>query len=307
MKLVEATLTPADCAALRAEVAALSATLPSCASYSAGAFMADLYRAHLRERRAAKIAEADRLTRQYEDAWMAFAARTFKKLRGAIEIADLQGWAYEEARKAMMRFDPSLGYSPASSIKGWLGFALRGYLRDHFQGELPEGMSLIFADGDHGDDDRSKWEKIGGEDASLEAAPENAETRTRMIDFLRTLSGAERKIAKLLVKGLDEDQISEKLPGVPLEGIEAVRAAFAAALGRELEADLSPAEIETKHAVPVKLTHKALNAGALPGRKRGGEWRVRESDLRAWLRRREVAAQDKATRAQEKAARHTPR
>jgi hypothetical protein len=82
-----------------------------------------------------------------------------------------------------------------------------------------------------------------------------------------------------------------------LADVDAARDGLAQALGREVEESISPQEAEQRFAVWVKLIYKALDAGHLQGRTRAGEWRLRPSDVGAWLRQREEMARDREERA----------
>lgn len=288
MKLVKVTLTGEEHSVLRDLTLQTRAALPAGGSVSEGSVLAALVRRDLAQKKEARQKEADRLVRQFEDAWMAFAARSFRKLRGAIPIEELQSFSFEEARKAALRYDATTGNSPASFIKGWLELAIRGFIRDHFSGGVPEWVKVIYPDGDHGEEDRSKWESIGQEDRSLAGAPERSELRAALASFIKTQDRKARRIVKLLASGEGDDQIVERL-GINLDEVERVRRDLAlhlkaAGLDPQADEELTVAAAAVRFNLPVKKLHKALSAGQLEGRKVDGAWRIRVSSVRGLAR-----------------------
>lgn len=274
---------PAELLADLAAAGSAAAGLPATARWSTGAAVADLVRRHLAELRAARRAAAAAVVQRYWPVVRAVAAREYQRCRGLVPLDELLSAAGEEAVKGAQRFDAALGHSPAPYLRTWAMYGARALIAQR----LGEAQQLVRPDQDT---DGSRWEKIGGADVDAELAPERAELRAVITRWVRAQPPARRRLARALVRGLDDDQVVAAT-GCALVDVDAVRAELRQLLRAH---DLAPVEDELltpaaaarTAGVPVKAVHKALAAGRLAGRKREGGWLVRAADVRAWLRRR---------------------
>lgn len=252
--------------------------------------VAALIREHLAERRAARQQLAAALLDRYYPVVRATAARHFSRCRGAVPLEELLSHASEEALKGALKFDatrknPVTGQpvSPAPYLRRWADFGCRALLRERLgdQQEVRPDQ----------DEDGSRWERLGGTDEGLEHAPERAAQRAVLLAWAEKLRGPQRRLARLLLQGLHDDEIVSRT-GAALQDLDQVRGALAARLRAQdldqAEDDLvTPVEAAQAAGLEVKVLYKALSAGRLPGCKRDGGWLLRASDVRALVRQRQ--------------------
>lgn len=250
------------------------ALLPPGGRLTAAGYLAELAREDLRQDEAERKKLAAELLAKYWPVARAVAARAFRELRGAVPLAELDSAAFNEIATAAQRFDPSLGFSPAPYFRKWATWGVKALLR-----QRGDDARLVRPD----QEESGGWERHGGADEA--DAAERAELRRALQAFLQQQGPRERRAVALLGQGLDDDEVSERT-GLSLAELELLRDALAAATGRERDRDLAPEAAAAAVGVPVKTLRKALQTGALQGRRRDGEWVIREAEAQAWARRR---------------------
>jgi hypothetical protein len=231
----------------------------------------------VRQHLAGVLAEAERvretmaheLVHQFEDAWRGFACASFRRLRGIVPLEELMSWSWEESLKAARRYDPDKGYSFASLLKSWLSKALRGFC----EVRMADHGRVVYLDGT--DDDKDPWESIAGEEPA--ATPDLKEA---LKAFGAQLGARDRHhLAKLLsgTAGRGSDGVRERLRAYLTE-----RGLW------QGDDEISISDAADTLGIRHKAIWKAAVGGKLFGAKRDGVWFVRESEVTALAREREV-------------------
>lgn len=280
--LVKVTLPPELADGLRALVAELRAGLPPWARLSEGSYLAERVRTDLANRKAARKKAALDLLWRFEGVWKSVAANWFSKLKREVPLEDLQDAAREEALKGALRFDPALGFSPAPLIRRYAHYGIVHFLESHWARENP----LIRPDGDEDGDDGSRWDRIESEEGDPDREHQRGQVRTALAAFLKGKPAKIQRAVRLMVE-FDDDAVSVR-SGLSLAEIAGLRMELAAALGVEVEQEISlkaAAKILKKEP---KAVYALIEDGVLPARKRDGRWQIRPSELRAYLRGQEA-------------------
>lgn len=278
---VRVPLSPAALAALQQRVRMLEVLFPR-AQASPGLYLRAVLQQHLAERKAAQQALAGELLTKYWPVARAVAAKWFRRLQGAVPLAELDSAAFNEITTAAHKFDASLGYSPAPYFRRWAEWGIQALLRQRNQDQ-----ALIHPDQDQEDEAGTRWERLGARDETLEEAPARAEQRRAVLAFLRQQDGPHKRALGRLARGEDDDTVA-RATGLDLAELALLREALATALGTEEDEEATPADAAAAARVPLKVVYKALATGQLDGRKRDGAWVLRAADVRAWVRRREA-------------------
>ena len=227
-----------------------------------------------------KEKSARKLLWQFDRVWMAVAANAYRRCRGAVPIEDLQDVAREEALKACRRVNGK--GSPAPLIRSWANYGVIALLKERMS--LSE-FTLIYPDGDAGEERRSRWETLADEAAAPDSSVSLRQTEEALRQVVAAMTDAQRRIARRLLQGCDDDEIVEKTRGATLEAVGEVRALLSMELGVVQEPELNLQEAAALLKKSPQTLLKMIGRGELDAQRRGGKYFLRESVVRGLLRR----------------------